>query len=46
LEPLQEKDEQLVMEIDAEKSRVEQIGLEGREILKPPFTMKMVESME
>jgi hypothetical protein len=36
LEPLREKDEQLVMEIDASKSRVEQIILEGGEILKPP----------
>jgi hypothetical protein len=29
LEPLQEKDEKLVMEIDATKLKVEQIGLEG-----------------
>jgi predicted nucleic acid-binding Zn-ribbon protein len=34
LEPLQEKVEQLVMEIDAEKLNIEQIGLEGGEILK------------
>jgi len=45
LEPLQEKAEQLVMEIDAKKSRVEQIGLEGGEILKPPFITQMVETM-
>jgi hypothetical protein len=38
LEPLQDKAEQLVMEVDAEKSRVEQIGLEGGDILKPPVT--------
>jgi hypothetical protein len=45
LEPLQEKAEQLVMEIDAEKSKVEHIGLEGGEILKPPVIVQMVEAM-
>jgi hypothetical protein len=46
LEPLQEKVEQSVIEIDAKKSRVEQIGLEGGEILKPIVTVQMVEAME
>jgi hypothetical protein len=46
LDPLQDKAEQLVMEIDAKKSRVEQIGLKGGDILKPPVTVQMVEAME
>jgi hypothetical protein len=46
LEPLQEKDEQLVMEIDVEKSKVEHIGLEGGQTLKPPVVAQMVEAME
>jgi hypothetical protein len=33
------------MEIDVVKKRVEHIGLEGGDILKPPFTMQMVEVM-
>jgi len=45
LEPLQEKAEQLVMEVDAAKSGVEQIGFDGGDILNPPVTMEMVESM-
>jgi hypothetical protein len=45
LEPLQDKEEQLVMEIDVEKTRVEHIGLEGGDILKPPVTAQVVEAM-
>jgi hypothetical protein len=45
LEPLQERAEHMVMDIDASKSRVDNIGLEGGEILKPPVTAQMVESM-
>jgi hypothetical protein len=45
LEPLQEKEEQLVMEIDAAKVHLEQIGLEGGEILRPPVTAQVVEAM-
>jgi hypothetical protein len=45
LEPLQEKAEKLVMEIDAEKVCIEQIGLEGGEILRPPVTTQVVEAM-
>jgi hypothetical protein len=45
LEPLQEKAEQLVMEIDAVKVHLEQIGLEGGEILRPPVTVQVVEAM-
>jgi hypothetical protein len=45
LEPLQEKAEQLVMEIDAVKACLEQIGLEGGEILRPPVTVQVVEAM-
>jgi hypothetical protein len=33
------------MEIDAAKTKVEQIGLEGGDILKPPVTAQMVEAM-
>jgi hypothetical protein len=45
LEPLQEKAEQLVMEIDATKLSIEKIGLEGGEILRPPVTAQVVEAM-
>jgi hypothetical protein len=45
LEPLQEKAEQLVVEIDAAKVSIEQIGLEGGEILRPPVTAQVVEAM-
>jgi hypothetical protein len=38
LDPLQEKAENLVMEIDTTKTRVGHIGLEGGDMLKPPFT--------
>jgi Fe-S cluster assembly ATPase SufC len=37
LEPLQEKAEQLVMEGDAAKRSIEQIGFEGGEILQYPI---------
>jgi hypothetical protein len=46
LDPLQDKVEQLVMDIDTIKSRVEHIGLDGRYILKPLVTAQMVEAME
>jgi hypothetical protein len=45
LEPLQEKVEQLVMEIDAAKACLKHIGLEGGEILRPPVTVQVVEAM-
>jgi hypothetical protein len=45
LETLQETVEQLVMEIDTTKTVVEQIGLEGGDILKPLVTAQMVEAM-
>jgi hypothetical protein len=45
LEPLQEKAEQLVIEIDATKLSIEKIGLEGGEILRPPVTAQVVEAM-
>jgi predicted nucleic acid-binding Zn-ribbon protein len=45
LEPLQEKVEQLVMESDAAKKNIEQIGAEGRELLQSPITEQVVTSM-
>jgi hypothetical protein len=33
------------VEIDVEKLHIEQIGLEGGEILRPPVTTQVVESM-
>jgi hypothetical protein len=45
LDPLQEKVKQLVMDIDIVKIHIEQIGLEGGEILIPSVTVHMVESM-
>jgi len=45
LEPLQEKVEQLVMEVNATKTRVENIGLEGGDILRPLVTTQMMEAM-
>jgi hypothetical protein len=44
LEPLQEKAEQLVMEIDT-KNQGWRDRLGGGEILKPPVTTQMVEAM-
>jgi predicted nucleic acid-binding Zn-ribbon protein len=45
LEPLQEKAEQLVMESDAAKKSIEQIGSEGGEILQSPITEQVVTTM-
>ena len=45
LEPLQEKEEQLIMEIDAGKACLEHIGLEGGDILRPLVTAQVVKSM-
>jgi hypothetical protein len=45
LEPLQEKVEQLVIEIDATKMNIEWIGLEGGELLQNPVTAQLVENM-
>jgi hypothetical protein len=45
LEPLQEKVEQLVMESDAAKKNIEQIGSEGGEILQSPITEQVVTAM-
>jgi hypothetical protein len=45
LEPLQEKVEQLVMESDAAKKNIEQIGAEGGEILQSPIMEQVVTSM-
>jgi hypothetical protein len=46
LDPLQEKVEQLVIDIDAMKLSIEKIGLEGGEILIPPVTMQVIEAMK
>jgi hypothetical protein len=46
LEPLQEKAEQVVMESDVAKRRIEQIRSEGGEILKSPITEKVVTVMD
>jgi hypothetical protein len=45
LETLKEKEEQLVMEIDAPKASLEQIGLYGGDILQFPVTAQVVEFM-
>jgi hypothetical protein len=45
LEPLQEKEEQLVMESDTTKRSIEQIGSEGGEILQSPITEQVVTAM-
>ena len=45
MKPLQEKVEQLVMEINIVKAHLEYIGLEGGEILRPPVTAQVVEAM-
>jgi hypothetical protein len=36
----------LVVEIDVAKTCLEQIGLEGGEILRPPVTAQVVEEMK
>jgi hypothetical protein len=46
LDPLQDKEKQLVVEIDTMKLNIEQIGLEGGEILRPPVTVQVVEAMK
>jgi hypothetical protein len=45
LEPLSEKEEQLVMETDVAKACLEQIGLEGGNILRPPVTAQVVKAI-
>jgi hypothetical protein len=37
LEPLQEKEEKMVMESDVAKQSIENIGSEGRDILQSPI---------
>jgi hypothetical protein len=45
LEPLQQKEEQLVMESDATKRSIEQIGVEGGEMLQSLITEQVVTIM-